>query len=457
MNGIVRDLFDAIIDAFDTPKGFNAEFGKESSIASRWNKGFLISKHRRLSVRKSQENLLLVGPTGSGKTTKILLKNLYRLKNCSMVVNDPSGELFALSSGYLSQYFTIKTINFSDSSNSSGYNIFSRVKKPNDVHKIIHILVETTLNKGGSSDPFWSLASTNFLTTLLRLLLHQAEAFRNMPNLIQLVNYFAAEPKKIDTMIAATGDEKLILDYKSLLATPEKTLQNIVASAKTAIQLFDDPEIARTVSYDSINFDELRQKPTVIFLRNSISEQSYINVLNSIFFEQLYGHILQRLPRKDELNVYIILEECSSMLIKLLPLALANCRKHRTATLCCVQSPAQLKAFYRDQAENITNNCVSKLFLPGLTAMDTLKEIESLSGKCIYKDEKGTERVKPLITVEEIRLLPDNRTIILSGNQPIIKGRTSYHYRSFRYKRYAAIPPVELPGDIPDGPIPLLK
>ncbi len=458
MNGILRDLFDAIIDAFTTQKGFNAEFGKESSIASRWNKGFLISKHRRLTIRKSQENLLLVGPTGSGKTTKILLKNLFLLKNSSMVVNDPSGELFAQSSGYLSQFFTIKVINFSDSTSSSGYNIFSRIKKPNDVHKIVHILIESTLNKGGSSDPFWSLAATNFLTVLLRLLLQQPEEFRNMPNLIQLVNFFAAEPKKIDAMIAVTGDEKLILDYKSLLATPEKTLQNIVASAKTAIQLFDDPEISMTVSYDSINFDEFRKEPTVIFLRNAISEQSYINVLNSIFFEQLYGHILQRLPGNDELNVYIILEESSSMFIKLLPLALANCRKHRTATLCCIQNPAQLKAFYRDQAENITNNCVTKLFLPGLSAMDTLTEIESLSGKCIYKDEKtGTARVKPLVTIEEIRLLPENRTLILSGNHPIIKGRTSYFYRSRKYKRLAAIPPVELPGDIPYGPIPLLK
>jgi len=422
MNGILRDAFDALLDAFEVKKAFNAEYARETVAASRWNKGFPVSKHRKLKRRQSFANMLLVGPTSSGKTTRVLLKVLWNLKRCSMVINDPSGELYALTSGYLSQFFTIRTLNFSDSSQSSGYNILSRIKKHNDISKIVHVLVSATLDKGGSSDPFWSLSTKNLLTIITELVLHQPEEFRTIANVIQCLHYFATEPRKVDAWITASHNEKLILSYKSLLSTPEKTLANIVASAKSALQLFDgDPEILRTTSFDSIDFDELRHEPTCIFLRNSIADQKYVSVLNSIFFEQLYGHVLQRLPDKNELDLFFIMEEASSMYIPLLPLALANCRKHRAGTLVCVQSVQQLRAFYKDDADNIATNCVTKLFMPGQTSMDTLREIEALSGKCIYKDEKGTERVKPLITTDEIRLLPESRTLILCGNKPLSK------------------------------------
>ncbi|HZY40336.1 MAG TPA: type IV secretory system conjugative DNA transfer family protein [Mucilaginibacter sp.] len=454
---LLGDLCNSLIDAFEKKKGFNANFGKESDIASRFNKGFLISKHRKLTRRKSFENILLSGPTGSGKTVRLIAKNLFTLRNCSIIINDSSKELFLLVSGHLNQFFNILTLNFSDSTISSGFNVLSRIKKPNDVNKIAHLLVASSLDKGNSSDPFWSLQSKSLLQILIRLILHQPEEYRNMANVLHVLNNFAAQPKKVDVWIAKTKDEKLILDYKALISTPEKTLQNIVASAKAALQLFDDPEIAKTTAYDTIDFDQLRQKPTIIFLQNSISDQKYISILNSIFFEQLYGHILQELPGKNELDTFIILEEASSMYIPMLPLALANTRKHRVGNLICVQSPNQLKTLYKDEADNIASNCVTKIYLPGQTSMEVLRDLESLSGKCIYIDEKKQERVKQLLTVDEIRLLPENRTLILSGNHPFIKGRTSPYYKSLRYKGYAKIPPTSLKGDIPDEPLSLLQ
>jgi type IV secretory pathway TraG/TraD family ATPase VirD4 len=454
---LIADLFNAIIDAFAKQKGFNAEFGSESSIASRFNKGFVISKNRRLSRKASFANLLLVGPTGSGKTSRILLKNLFALKNCSLIVNDPSGELFMRSSGYLSQYFKILTINFSDTSTSTGgFNILSRIKKPNDVNKIAHLLVATSLDKG-NSDPFWSISTKSLLSILIRLTLHQQEQYRNMANVLHLLHTLAAYPERIDILVANSKDEKLLLDYKSCISTPERTFQNIIASAKAALQLFDDPEIAKTTAHDSVDFDELRRTPTVIFLQNSIGDQKYVSILNSIFFEQCYSRVLQRLPSKQELDLFVVLEEASSMYIPLLALATANCRKSRVGNIVAVQTKGQLKTFYKDDAENIAANCLTKLYLPGQTAMDELREIEALGGKSIYTDEKGIERIKSLITTDEIRLLPENRSVIISGNKPLIKGRTSPYYRSLIYSSYGKISSVSLEGSTPDTPVPLIE
>lgn len=452
--GLLGDICNSIVDAFEKKKGFNSEFGHESSIGSRYNKGLLYSKHRKLTRKKSFENVLVSGPTGSGKTTKILLKSVFSLKGVSLIINDPSKEFYQLASGYLSRFFKILPLNWSDNTISSGFNLLSLIKKPNDINRVAHLLT-ASLDKG-NSDPFWSLSVKTLLQVFIRLVLYQPEQYRNMANVLYILNNFAANPKKVDAWIAKTKDEKLTLDYKALISIPDKTLQNIIASAKAALQLFEDPEIAKTTSVNTINFDELRKKPTIIFLHSSISDQKYVSVLNGIFFEQLYGHLLKRLPEKNELDLFIILEEASSTYVPLLPLALANCRKHRVGNLICVQSPGQLRTMYKDEADNITSNCISKIFLPGQTDMDTLREIETLSGKCIYKDDKGIERVKPLMTVDEIRLLPENRSLILSGNKPLIKGRTSPYYKSYKYRKYAQIPPIPLQGDIPDEPIALM-
>jgi len=455
---LIGDFFGALVDAFTKQTGFNAEFGKERLIASRFNRGLVISKHRKLTRKASFSNMLLSAVTGSGKSTRIIIKCLFSLKKCTIIVNDPSKELFLLTSGYLSKFFTVRTLNFSNSSISSGYNILSRIKKPNDINKVAHVLVAASLDKGNSSDPFWSLSVKTLLQILIRLTLAQDEQYRNMANVMYLLHRFAADPALVDRLIAQTNDAQLNLEYKSLLATPEKTLQNIVASAKAALQLFDDPEIAKTTAYDTIDFNQLRKEPTVIFLHNTIGDTKYLSVLISLFFEQLYNHVLEQLPAKKDLDLFCILDEASSLLIPLLPLACANGRKVRLSNLISVQSKSQLKSFYKDEAENITANCVTKLYLPGQTSIDELKEIEMLSGKCVYTDKKtGAERVKPLVTIDEIRLLPKYRSLIISGNHPIIKGRTSPYYRSIKYSRFAKIAPVDLRGDIPTTPVPLLQ
>ncbi len=454
---IIGDTMLSLRDGFQEPQGHNAEFGHESEIASRFNKGFVISRHRKLTRKKSFENVLLCGPTGSGKTTRLLLKNLYELKNCSIVVNDPSKELYELSSGYLQKKFKIKTLNFSDNTASSGYNILSRIKKPNDINKVAHLLVLASLVSESGGDPFWILQSKTMLSIFIRLIMYQEEQYRNMANVLHALKCFAVKPKTVDLWIARTGDEKLLLDFMAMIAIPEKTRDNILASAKAAIQIFEDPEIAAVTAYDSIDFEQLRREPTVLFLHNNIADQKYCSILNSIFFEQLYGYVLEKRPAEKELDMFIILEEASSLHIPVLPVAIANTRKHRVGNLICVQSPGYLKTQYKDDAVNITGNCITKLFLPGITSMETLQEIETLGGKCTYKNYKDVEQIKQLISIDEIRMLPDDRTLILSGNNPIIKGRTSPFYESFRYERYSKIPAVPLLGDIPNKPVALLN
>jgi type IV secretory pathway TraG/TraD family ATPase VirD4 len=171
--------------------------------------------------------------------------------------------------------------------------------------------------------------------------------------------------------------------------------------------------------------------------------------------QQFYEYVLEILPNNNDLDIFILLEEASSFYVPLLPLALANCRKYRVGTIVALQSVGQLEKLYSKDAQNIVNNCITKIYLPGLTSTDT-RELENLSGKATYKDHKGIEKTMSLITVDKARIIHKNRTFILHSNMPIIKGRSLAYFRSASDRACCKIPPMELKGDIPDMPIALL-
>jgi len=427
----------------------NSTFADIRSIASFFNKGFVIGKHVRLTRKKSFENILIAGPTGSGKTSHLLIKNIVALKNCSMIINDPSHEIYQKTSGYLKQFFTIKTLNFSNSLTSAGYNPLSRIEKPSDVNKIADLLIRSTLDKNSSSDPFWSLQSKSLLTICIRLVRHQSKQYQNFANVLNILNTLASNEEQVDRWISETNDESLHLEFKAFTSTPEKTRLNIIASTRSSLEMFADPEIAKVTSHDSIDFDSLRKNETVLFIHNSIANMKYLNILIGIFFDQLYGSLLEVLPSSNDKDIFIILEEASSLYVNILPIALANTRKYRVGNIVCVQSPSQLKTLYKEDALNITAQCMTKIYLPGHTSIEMMKEIELLSGMTTYKDASGIERRKPLITINEIRELKYGRSIILTSNIPFIIGETSPYYKSCLYKTRTTFSSLHQRGDIP--------
>ena len=69
---------------------------------SRHHRGLVLGPGQRLSQRESFNNLVLVAPTGSGKTTRYVIPNVL-LAQGSVVVTDPSGEIFAQTAGHLAE------------------------------------------------------------------------------------------------------------------------------------------------------------------------------------------------------------------------------------------------------------------------------------------------------------------------------------------------------------------
>jgi type IV secretory pathway TraG/TraD family ATPase VirD4 len=128
-------------------------------------------------------NLLLIGGTGTGKTFKYVKPNLLQ-ENCSIVVTDPSGDIFNSFAPYLlSRGYNVYLFNVKDPTLSNNYNPLMNVydTKGEISERNVNILVDLymknakTGKEAGGSDPFWDKAEKAFMTALIYYVLESDE------------------------------------------------------------------------------------------------------------------------------------------------------------------------------------------------------------------------------------------------------------------------------------------
>ena len=404
-------------------------FGDESEILSTYNTGPVIGGNARLPRSLAHQNILLLGPTGTGKgiyffhniLTSATPGNVY-------VVMDPSGELYSKHSHHLSKKFKLNVIKFDDPY-TDGFNLLKAIETPADINKLASILISTALpSKGG--DPFWNLSAVSILRLCITILLTQDERYHNMANLKYVVNTLSSNPEKIDRVFAKNADEVLMSEYKAFLSYDTKVQQGVLATVTAALQIFSDPQVARATSVDTIDWSNLRKKSRVIFIQNHSTDSAYYSVLVSLLFYNIVNRLMRTLPSKQDNDVYFLLDEASSLvgLEDSLPLILANNRKYCLSFFLAYQSDAQLNAMFGNNSQTVRDNCLTRIYLSS-QGLKTATELEQVL-KSSYIDERGNHRIKPLLDSSAIRTMPSNRAIVICSNKkPFYIKLTAYFER----------------------------
>ncbi len=438
------EFLEQIIKGIKKKEGYHAKFASTDTLFSIDNAGFCLTGDKNLSVKKSYENALVVGGTGVGKSSVVLIPSLYSMR-ASYIVHDPSGELFTKTSGLLEKAgYEVKTLNFADPDRSAGYNPLTRAKSSTDVQKIASMIVDNALGGTGAKDPFWNTQAVALITLLIQILKKQPDPYHTFHNVRRLVSDMGGNHKAVDDLFSKYADDALFAEYKSFLSYDEKVLSSILATCKAALQIFNDPHVAKVTSIDSLDMHEFRKKPTVLYIRNSVADQKYYSILTSLFFEQFFSFVLSRFPDKDEQDIFFLIDEASSLRLPTLPLAVANVRKHRAGIMLLLQDFNQLVHNYgKHDAEAIKSNCFAKMYFTG-QSLETTKELEQTLGKYEYQDEKKQKVVRPLMTSDEIRTMKVNEALLVCGHFQPIKARLTPYYKNDVYYSYSELPETRI-------------
>ena len=461
------DLLEAIVRGLPSPKttASNSAYGTASFLQGRdrrrllnngrRHKGLLINGHKkRLTVTASQMHCVVYGNSGSGKTTRYLIPNCLSLDS-SMLIFDPSSEIREACSASLERRgINVKVVTVSDPRHSLKFNPLHRVEENHsEQRKICEILLSTAYGDKRGDNSFWNDGAKNFLHVLLRALMHEAPEFRNLPNLKRLCDSFGFDGSPLNSFIAKNADDGMMSEWKAFLAQPEKIMQGMVATARTALEPFSDPNICQLMSKETLHFESLRTERTALFICIPETDIDYFRFFTTLLYVQIMAFSMVK-PEPNHQDLFFLLDEFGIAPVPGYPSWITSVRKKRVSVSMLLQSRAQLEKIYHRDAHTILTGAVSShLFYPGQD-METCLALEKILGRhgVTIEDESGRRRdvARNLMTADEIRTM--DKALFLHANQrPVILNTVPY-FKNRRFLKLTRMPPPPLPAT-DDGPV----
>ncbi|MBT9805162.1 type IV secretory system conjugative DNA transfer family protein [bacterium D16-51] len=342
------------------------------------------------------KNILVIGGSGSGKTRFFVKPSLMQMHS-SYVVTDPKGTVL-IECGKLLQRggYRIKVLNTINFKKSMRYNPFAYLRSEKDILKLVNTIIANTKGDGEKSgEDFWVKSERLFYCALIGYIHYEApEEEKNFTTLLEMIN--ASEAREDDPEFQSPVDlmfERLeekdpehfaVRQYKKFLLSAGKTRSSILISCGARLAPFDIRELRELMETDEMELDTLGDRKTALFVIISDTDDTF-NFVVSILYTQLFNLLCDkaddeyggRLP----VHVRCLLDEFANIgQIPKFEKLIATIRSREISASIILQSQSQLKAIYKDNADTITGNCDTTLFLGG-KEKTTLKEMSELLGK----------------------------------------------------------------------------
>lgn len=429
---------------------------------------------------------LFLGITGAGKDQTSVFPNIdllsrsgpkgdeYRYTQQSMIIPDSKGEQCSNWAEKLkNRGYNVKIINFEEPYYSDGYDPLHLIKEAylraisdedTDIHDLSEVVnlikgFATTMTADESSkDKFWQNTAKDLVSGYTLGLLedlvphdsHLATSYMLATGISEFSTSYLNVPggesiKRLDWFFVERGVGNRAKSLaSSYLGAPDKTKESIVSTASEALSIFADEGVARLTSSNSIDYKDIIEKPTAIFLIIPDDDPTRFK-LASLFLEQV-NYALSKIIKRDYKGTsprvinFIVNEFGQLPVIPHLDTKLSMSRSRGLRWLLYLQGFSQFKK-YGDKADTIKVNCTNMIYLL-TTCEKTAKQIQDrLCNKTIMSDsisQRSNEVQsstttnslgRPLMFVNELLEMPEEQGVVLRARKKPILAKFKYAFR----------------------------
>lgn len=357
-----------------------------------------------LDCHKTQlnNNVLVVGTSGAGKTRSVVVPNLL-MASGSYIVSDPKGNLYKRYKGYLeSQGYVVKKLDFTNPEDSVRYNFFEYIRTTQDIVKMSHML--TYQQEGtGTKDPFWDEAAKLLLQAAIALFKERGRKIdQNLSNLLKLIGYCqvqedAANSKNpcdilFDEHAQKNSDSYAVRQYNKFRVAASRTLKSILITVNARLGTYDTPELQKMTARDDINISSIGRKKTALFVVVSDTDRSLDGLVN-IFFTQAMNELTRYADKECEneclpVPVRFILDDfATNCCIEEFPRMISSIRSRGISAMLMIQAESQLSRYYGHDAKTIISNCDTYIYMGGNdteTAQEVAKRCDLPLKRILY-------------------------------------------------------------------------
>lgn len=429
-----------------------AENGEQYKILNK-KEGIILAEDNYLPLNKmGNVNVLIVGGSGAGKSSAYSIPNAFQCLG-SYVFTDPKGELYDTTAGYLkSKGYEIKVLNLVHPQYSDGYNPLMHINSDIDVDVIANTIIRGQKTEGGSSEPFWDDSAEMLLKALIfYLIATRPEEEQNLTSCAELVraaNTNGGSNLLTELMSDLPAEHPARRYYKSIEIAPEKTYSSILSTLQSKLGKFDSKEIAALTSTNTIDFSEIGQKKTAVYVISSDTHAAY-DFLLTIFFAQMIQQLYDFADNnggKLPIQTFFILDEFANIgKIPDFDKKISTSRSRKISFSVILQNLDQLEGVYEKTHETIVGNCDTHLFL-GSNSQKTVEYFsKALGEKTISRDNISINRDKDnwkqgksesdqimgraLLTADELRRFDNDSCIIFVKGLRPVKAKKFYYFK----------------------------
>lgn len=448
-----------------------AAFAEESDYhryLNSYNNGLVLDGDSlRLSEEESFQNVCVTARIGAGKTTRYIIPNVLdrSRRRCSIIVNDPKGEVFAHTSAYMQQCgYNVVVIDPEDLTHSSCFNPLAEARDEIELEQIAEILVRSGSPSHGGKDEFWLNGATRFVSLFLKCLKNAGDedsAFFNLHNLYYLFQNFGEDGAKLDEFMSrytinpdAPEDETLWNEWKGVLTGNKEGVQSFVLNAITSLRALSNPNVAKLTARSDLSLADIRKEKTIIYLITPAQHAEYYGFLVSLFFRSVFNACMREMPSRKTLPVYILYDEFGHSTIPNFVSTANTIRGYKVSISIILQSISQLTARYGEAyAQAIQGGFNTYLVYRG-TDPHTADFFEKIIGR--VRRQQRPDLMEPvdnyveynLVNAAEVRMLADDEALIVTNNRQPIKLATQRYFESWSLNRKAKKGACQLAGHV---------
>ena len=429
----------------------------EPYIDKKFENNILLTNTERIMLGRNKipkyninKNVLVIGGSGSGKTRFHVKPNIMQM-NASYVITDPKGTILLECGNMLKNNgYKIKVLNLIDFSQSMRYNPFNYIKKESDILSLINCIMEDTSDKNKTGgDEFWSKAESLYYQAIVSYIWEEVpQEEKNINTLLEMLNASEVSEEnenfknEIDILFENLKNKNpesyAVRQYTKYKLAAGKTAKSILISCAARMSPFDIKSVRDILSTDDLEIDKIGDEKTALFVIVSDTDSTF-DFIAGMLYTQMFNVLCEKALENDgalKEHVTFLLDEFANQKIPNFERTISVIRSRNISAHIVLQSYSQLKSRYKDDAETITNNCDSFLFLGGKGS--TLKEISASLGKQTidvtnksetFSNQKSfgnnTQKTgRELMTQDELELMDGNKCICqIRGIRPFLSDK----------------------------------
>lgn len=400
----------------------------------------LLVKKNTAWVDDGESHTLIMGSTGSGKTTRLInpLITILAKKGESMIITDPKGELYEQNIAMLTaKGYNIVLLNLRNPAQGNAWNPLTL---PHQLYKdgsdkaneLLSDLARNLLHDEKTDDPFWQNSSADYFTALALGLFEDAKEEEINLNSISYMSAvgeekFGGSNYAKEYFLSKNPSKPIYINASGTINAPQDTKNSILSVFRQKIKIFATTEhLSEMLAYSDFDMKDIGRKKTAVFIIIQDEKKTY-HALATIFIKQCYETLIDvaqdnggKLPTRTN----FILDEFANMPpLKDVTTMITAARSRLIRFNLVIQNFAQLNQVYgADDAETIKGNCANLVYLMS-KELKALEEISKLCGekKVKGKGEKEPDKEKPLITIGELQRLKMGDAIIIKDRSYPLK------------------------------------